>query len=223
MGKKASTEPAGAATYVPWFLSVYDFWVLFISGTFAWRCSTKTILLPFFRQNVSRRHLDVGVGTGYYLSHANLSRDTSVTLIDINTNSLATAAARYGRKDTKLLVHDALKPLHTAEKFESISMFYLLHCLPGPVHNKAVIFSNLKRNMTSEGVLFGATVLGGGIQHNLFGALLMKFYNWKGIFDNFGDDQKVFRDALERNFEEVEASVVGAVLIFRAKRPRTKN
>lgn len=60
----------GAAIYSPLMLKLYDWWVLGISNRYAWRCSTDAVLLPFFRQHVGRRHLDVGVGTGFYPVHA---------------------------------------------------------------------------------------------------------------------------------------------------------
>ena len=56
----------GAAAYKPWLLSIYDWLILGVFSTFVWRCPTDGILLPFFRENVSETHLDVGVGTGYF-------------------------------------------------------------------------------------------------------------------------------------------------------------
>ena len=56
----------GAAVYSPLVLGIYDLWVLGISNRYAWRCSTTAVLLPFFRQHIGQRHLDVGVGTGFY-------------------------------------------------------------------------------------------------------------------------------------------------------------
>lgn len=66
-----STE-AGASVYSPAVLKLYDWWVLGLSNRFAWECPTKTVLLPFFKEHIGQRHLDVGVGTGFYLAHAGL-------------------------------------------------------------------------------------------------------------------------------------------------------
>ena len=57
---------AGTAAYSKPLLSIYDLWVLGFSNTFVWRCRTS-IILAFYNQHVSGNHLDVGVGTGYYL------------------------------------------------------------------------------------------------------------------------------------------------------------
>src|SRR5262249_36594178 len=153
---------ASARYYRRLILSFYDLWVLTISNTFVWRCPTKTVLVPFFRANVGRRHMDVGVGTGYFPAIAMTASDPdvnkgrkevmkttvtpqSLTLVDVNPNCLAFAARRIGRPEsTRCIVADALKlSLPNSEDdgerehFDSISLFYLLHCLPGPAAQKA--------------------------------------------------------------------------------------
>jgi ubiquinone/menaquinone biosynthesis C-methylase UbiE len=84
---------AGASVYSPAVLKLYDWWVLGLSNRFAWKCPTKTVLLPFFKEYIGRSHLDVGVGTGFYLAQAGLSVQHEITLLDLNANSLRAAAA----------------------------------------------------------------------------------------------------------------------------------
>ena len=63
-----SQVPASARYYTPLFLRLYDVFVLWFSNRFAWRCPTPTVLLPFFKAHIgTEAHMDVGVGTGYYL------------------------------------------------------------------------------------------------------------------------------------------------------------
>ena len=102
---------AGAAVYSPLVLKLYDWWVLGISNRLAWQCSTKTVLGPFYKAYMGRRHLDVGVGTGFYPAHANLSRSQEIALLDLNKNSLHAAAARLGQRDVRLLIQDVMRPL----------------------------------------------------------------------------------------------------------------
>src|SRR5262249_21733539 len=66
---------ASARYYRRLILSFYALWVLPISNPFVWRCPTKTVLVPFFRANVGRRHMDVGVGTGYFPAIAMTASD----------------------------------------------------------------------------------------------------------------------------------------------------
>ena len=158
--------------------------VLGIVSTFAWRCRTKSVLLPFFRKNVGHKHLDIGVGTGYYLHHANLPADTQVALLDLNANSLEVAKRRFGRNGTPCVLH-IFKPLPSElGKFDSMSMFYFFHCLPGSPEDKYSIFEHLKRNLTENGCVYGANILGKDVKHNLFGKTILKFGNKDGFFHN---------------------------------------
>ncbi|CZR69177.1 uncharacterized protein PAC_19077 [Phialocephala subalpina] len=219
----AQDSAPGAAIYSSLVLLIYDFWVLFISNLYAWRCPTGTILVPFFNKNISKKHLDVGVGTGYYLAHAPLTASHSITLLDLNRNSLDAANRRIGGK-AKTLLHDALEPLpiEEGERFDSVSLCYLLHCMPGPPERKVKLFANLRGVLSEKGVLFGTTVLGQGVEHNAFGRYLMSLYNKKGLFGNELDSRKVFEDALRENFEEVDCRIEGVVLLFEARRPRVE-
>lgn len=48
----------------------------------------------------------------------------------------------------------------------------------------------------------------------------MGLYNYKGVFGNHGDDPEVFKKELRNEFDDVDAWVVGAVLVFRARKPK---
>ncbi len=226
---------AGAAIYQPLALKIYDIWVLQFSNTYAWRCPTATTLLPFFTENLSQNHLDIGVGTGYYLRQAiasgALTEDSKVTLLDLNPNSLDAASKQLedgAGIEAQTLHWDVMRPLPvlSAEaplmKFDSVSLFYLLHCMPGPLSAKTSIFAHLKNNLSPDGVLYGATILGKSerIRHNIIGRFLMWLYNRKGVFGNVDDTEEGIVGALKEHFEHVKTSVVGVVLLFRAEGPK---
>ena len=203
-----SDSQAGAAVYSPLTLRLYDAWVLGISNRYAWGCPTGEVLLPFFRQHVGRRHLEVGVGTGYYLAKA-----------DLNPASLTAARARLGRP-ARTLRHDVLEPLDAAVgPFDSIALFYLLHCLPGSLAQKGRVFAQLAPVLAPGGVVFGATILGDAAGHNGFGQRLMTLYNRKGIFGNAGDTLADLERELRRHFVQVELRQVGRVALFSAREP----
>ena len=46
---------------------VYDHYVLGFNMNYVWGCSTKKVLLPFFSDNFSQQHMDIGVATGFFL------------------------------------------------------------------------------------------------------------------------------------------------------------
>ena len=89
----SSRSTDGAAVYSPRVLKIYDRWVLGFSNSYAWKCPTAGVLLPFFRKHLSADHLDVGVGSGYYLAHSPARPGQQVTLLDLNENSLRAAAS----------------------------------------------------------------------------------------------------------------------------------
>lgn len=215
----ADTE-AGAAVYSPWVLKLYDAWVLGISNRWAWRCSTGGVLLPFYREHLGRSHLDVGVGTGYYLAHADLG-ERRVSLLDLNPNSLHAAAARMGKPPAGLYAQDVLQPLTAlvGRRFDSISLFYLLHCLPGTLADKAPAIAGLAAQLDERGVLYGATILGDAAGHNGFGRKLMQVYNGKGIFGNRTDTIEGLRAILAPHFASVQIRQHGVVALFVARQP----
>src|SRR5579871_5854730 len=91
------TAQAGAAVYSKRILSVYDVLVLSISNTLAWRCPSARIL-DFYNHNISANHLDIGVGTGYFLDKCEFPSATPrLALLDLNPNSLSASARRLVR------------------------------------------------------------------------------------------------------------------------------
>jgi SAM-dependent methyltransferase len=214
---------AGASVYSPLALKIYDLWVLGVSNRWAWQCPTGSVLLPFYRRHVGSRHLDVGAGTGFYLENAGFSDGQRVALLDLNENSLRAASRRLGRPDTELFVQDVMQPLTSlaGKSYDSIALFYLLHCLPGGMADKACVFDHLKHHLADDGVLYGATILGDDAGHNALGRKLMKIYNRKGIFGNRNDTYESLDQALRQHFGDVELSRHGKVACFAARLPRS--
>ncbi len=211
----------GAQAYTPLTLKIYDWWVLGISNRYAWRCPTEDVLVNHFNKHIGHKHLDIGVGTGFYLSQTDHARD--ITLMDLNTNSLHAARTRIGaQRVSNCLEHDVFNEFPQAlhNGFDSVSMFYLLHCLPGTPADKALAIKNAAAALGANGTLYGATILGDAAGHNGFGKKLMKVYNKKGIFSNRQDTAEQLRQTLEGYFEEVSVSTVGVVATFAATKRR---
>lgn len=214
----------GAAVYSDRVLKIYDRWVLGFSNNYAWKCPTDAVLLPFFQQHLSSNHLDVGVGSGYYLAHSADKPGQKVTLLDLNDNSLKAAASRIANLQPTLVRDDVLQPSGALgdRTFDSISLFYLLHCLPGTMTDKArKVFSTLGTHLTPGGELYGATILGDEANHNWLGRRLMGLYNRKGIFGNRHDTLASLQSALSEYFAKVTVWQVGKVALFRAEMPLT--
>ncbi len=93
------------------------------------------------------------------------------------------------------------------KKFGSISMFYLLHCLPGPPERKMAVFEHVREVLAPGGVVYGASILGKGVRQNWFGRAVLAGGNCKGFLDNRGDGEEELRRGLEGWFERVEGRV----------------
>jgi SAM-dependent methyltransferase len=219
--RKAGAIPAadverGQRIYTPLVLRVYDVFVLGFSNRLAWQCPSVT-MLERYEWHVGRRHLDLGVGTGWYLDRCTWPvEQPEITLLDLNENSLSLAAgrlARYAPRTVRANVFDPL-PLGDA-RFESAAANYLLHCLPGPIESKAAaLAANVRPYLEPGGLLFGSTILGRGVTHTRIGRRLMRLYNAKGIFSNAEDDERGLEQGLAATFTNVQIEVVGAVALF---------
>ena len=206
---------AGAAIYSRPLLSVYDLFVLGFSNSFVWECPSR-LILDFYNEHVSARHLDVGVGTGYFLDKCTFpTLNPTIVLADLNLNSLQVTAERLQRYHPSIHVANVLEPLQIEPAdFDSIAINYLLHCLPGNIPGKGIVFQNLKRLLKPGGVLFGTTILGQGIQRNFLAKTLMRVYNSKRIFSNLEDNASDLENVLKANFREYSMRVVGCVAFF---------
>ena len=211
---------AGAAVYNRATLLAYDFWVLGVSNRYAWQCPTAD-LVEHFQRHAGARHLDVGVGTGYLLEHCRFPvAAPEIVLADLNPASLAAAAHRIRHLHPRTHRLNVLQPFSLPEApFDSVSMNYLLHCLPGTLVEKGSAIRNAAAQLRPGGVLFGATILGEGVQHNAFGSLLMNAYNRRGIFSNREDSAGALRALLAHELDAVEVRVVGKVALFSGRRP----
>ncbi|KAK3400645.1 hypothetical protein B0T20DRAFT_451413 [Sordaria brevicollis] len=108
---KLATKPGASIYSSPLMLTTYDKYVLGFSMTYLWRCPSSSILIPLFRQNFNaEKHLDIGVGTGFFVGDAlgqvlasSGSTSTSnhkegkkvdITLMDLNEVALEKAKER---------------------------------------------------------------------------------------------------------------------------------
>ena len=210
----------GAGVYGRFGLHFYDAGVLGVSSLLLWRCPSSRVLAAY-QANVSANHLDVGVGTGYFLDKVRFpTPDPRLGLMDLNGNSLTHTARRLIRYSPEMYRADVLQPMATPiEPFDSIGLNYLLHCLPGPMEAKAVAFDNLRPLLRPGGTIFGGTVLRHGIPLSPQARLWIAAYNAMGIFGNDRDSLEGLRSSLEARFDEVEIATHGCVALFKARAP----
>ena len=194
--------------------------MLGISNRWIWKCPTPK-LLDFYNEHVSGNHLDVGVGTGYFLDHCTFpSKSPRIELLDLNAESLASTALRIARHQPVTHRANILEPLAIETKpFDSIGVNYLFHCLPGTMEEKAIAFDHLIPCLSPEGVIFGSTLLQGEVPRCAVAKRLMKLYNSKGIFGNESDSLENLKLELRKRFKGWHVKTIGCGALFWANDP----
>lgn len=234
-----AASTSGSRAYTPFLLSLYDKFVLYFNMSYAWKCSASEYLYPLFSENFSNNHLDVGVATGYFPATTLASsvdeiqrKQQCLTLVDLNGNTLHMAKNRVLSQapDTEVTCvrADATAPppaVLQSQRYKSISMMNLLHCLPRPTLNKSAAIKNYAPLLDDDGVFFGCTILGYNwdaakkLERSWFCYFYMMFLNWYGAFDNWDDDVEMVDGALREVFKDVDTWIVGSILLFKARNP----
>lgn len=205
---------AGGAVYTPLMLKIYNLYVLSFSNYWIWRCAKKKQLKQYqmYRGKV---HCDIGVGTGFYLQHCNWPQDTQLTLFDLNQNSLNQAKMAISTLDVDCIKGNIYeRNIELGNHFDAISANYLLHCLPGTMSDKCKVLENIAYMLKPNGRFFGASILSDENLHTWASKKLMRLYNKKGIFTNYGDSAQALEDSLRKSFSQVDIKIQGCVALF---------
>lgn len=205
--------------YSDFLLTIYDYFVLSFCCPLIWRCSKEEIL-TLYNKNISNNHLDIGVGTGYFLDKCHFEvPQPKITLLDLSENCLKVTSKRIARYQPQSIQADIFQTLPLSDNlFDSVGLNYLIHCLPGTIRDKGKIFENINPYLNSNGKVFGATVLGKDLKLNFVANKLMKTYNKHQIFCNLDDDLAGLNEVLNEHYSKVEVKMSGAVALFCAQK-----
>ena len=168
-------------------------------------------------RNIRAKHLDIGVGTGYFLDKVDWKTENpQITLLDLNVNSLETSAHRIRRYKPVKVLANILKPLPKIGQFESVGMNFLLHCLPGNISEKSIAFDHIKPALKAGAKVFGSTIIQGDAACSVAAKALMNFYYRKGIFSNSNDTFQELEKQLSTRFDTITFKRHGSVVLFEA-------
>jgi SAM-dependent methyltransferase len=209
----------GQSGYNPALLAIYDVWVLKFMARAVWKCPIPPVVARY-RQHLGRRHLDVGPGTGSLIEQA-APPDAEITLLDPNPHVLRHASKRLAAWSPVAVEADVMKPLPLEGGFDSAALSFVLHCLRGPMSNKATAVRNVADVLTPDGVLFGGTVLGTREPHTRPARAFLWAFNKEGGFDNRDDTAEGLHAILHASFQQVEIERSGSVALFSARGPRS--
>jgi len=214
----------GQQVYNKFTLAVYDVVLFKILTGRVWGLSTER-LLTFYNEHITSNHMDVGVGSGFLLDNCKFpSSQPRLTLMDLNQDCLDHSSKRLQRYNIKSYKRNILAPITIDESgYDSISMNYLLHCLPGTIVEKMVVFKNLYALLNPGGVIFGSTIIADSNDSNWLAKRLMKIYNKKGVFTNTEDNIQTMTRLLSEQYEKFELNVVGSAAQFVIHKPKLLN
>jgi SAM-dependent methyltransferase len=206
---------AAQSLYAKPLLAVYDWLLLGLHCRFVWRCPSHH-MLELYNRYVSVNHLDVGVGTGYFLDQCKFpTANPRLALMDLNSNCLEVSGKRLARYKPSVYQMNVLEPINIdTPGFDSIGIMNLLHCLPGNVKSKGVVFNNLKVLLNPNGVVFGSTFLYGGVQRSLLATYSLHLTNRWGLMTNMEDDLEGLKGILVQHFVHSIVQVIGCVGLF---------
>src|SRR5215216_2354989 len=124
-------------------LKLYDALILGLSCRLVWKCPRRHFL-KLYNRHVGSPHLDIGVGTGYFLDHCRFPvENPEITLLDLSENCLSKAAGRLERYSPRVVKANALESLDLGDvRFSSAALNGVLHCLPVTPEVKAAVFRN---------------------------------------------------------------------------------
>jgi SAM-dependent methyltransferase len=180
-----------------------------------WRCPVERTL-ELYQRRLSSNHLEVGVGTGYFLDRSLLPGPAPrLALLDTSLDCLRHTEAKLARYAPEVYQANALAPIELAVRgFDSIAINYVLHCMAGTLPAKGAAFAHLKRLLNPGGVLFGSTVLRHGVPCGLQARAFMRLYNAARVFCNLEDSLAGLTEALNCTFPHVQIDVIGCVAQF---------
>ncbi len=201
----------------PVSLGFYDP-AFYLVNKYTWRCSNEKIR-NHYRRHLGFNHLEISPGTGKMLDLLNIpATNLRLSLLDINMACLRKSKTRLGRYNPNVFQCNYLEPLTLiSERFDSICINHMLHCVPRGFHTKGIVFYHLKRLLKADGTLFGSTVVSKGVNQNLLSYPLNRLLNMIGLYNNNDDSVIELERALKTYFRDVSMEVHGTTVLFAAR------
>jgi ubiquinone/menaquinone biosynthesis C-methylase UbiE len=201
------------------FLSVYDWFALGLNCRLIWQCSAGRIV-DFYNQHISGNHLDIGIGTGYFLDKCRFSIEKPrLALMDINNDILTAAQKRLNRYCPQIYQRNIFEPISlNGHGFDSIGLCHVLHCLPGTMETKEIAFKNILPLLNPGGIVFGATFLYRGIKRNPLATATFWAANSLGFMSNRQDSPEGLARSLKKYFTQSHVDLCGCEAFFWARK-----
>ena len=204
-----------------WYDAVVPGWL----SEHVWDCPASH-LADLYSRYTRSRHLDIGVGTGYYLQRLLDSgwSPARLVLADANLDCLAYASRQLSDVPHETVQLDVLNidPQLAArlDNVASIAANFLLHCLPQGIASANGLADFAAQVLGDEGVFFGSTITGEVAGQQPTSRTVMRLFNRLHIFGNRGDNVYQLQMLLSSRFAQCRIRSSGCVTMFAASNAR---
>ena len=215
------TTQDGVRIYRPALLSIYDLLIMKVLTPYVWRCHERHFA-KLYRDEMSRNHADIGVGTGYFLDRcAYQPGEVRIGLFDLKQHCLDYTARRIARFQPEAYQCDAMRPIRVnAGRFDSIALGGILHCIPGDMAENGVVFDSIKPLMHAHTRVFGYTILNRGIRKTMLSRAVYFILQKLKVINGLDDSASQLTQELTKRFKAVDVNVIGCVALFVAHSPK---
>lgn len=190
-------------------LNNYDYLVNNINCKYAWKCN-QSVIKNLYKNNISKNHLEIGPGTGYFLKDYNFD---NLFLMDINRDILKASQdnLKINSKNINIYQHNIFEDDNKVNNLnlDSIGLTYVLHCVPGKLD---FLLNNLVKNINNNNyTIFGATVIPNN--NDFIASTELFFLNKTGVFSNYNDKMSDLENFGKKY--PIEFCQEGNVLVFK--------
>ena len=216
--KNTRTTYDGARIYSRCLLACYDLLIYRVLAPVVWRCSPHHFL-DLYTKHMSSNHADIGVGTGYFLDQcAYQPGEVRIGLFDLQPNCLAYTANRLVRFQPETFQCNALEPItFGGEKFDSIALGGILHCIPGDLAEKGAVFDAIQSLMSPASHVFGYTILNRGVQKTRLSRFVYALLHYLKVINGDRDSASHLYAELSKRFKHVNVRIIGCIALFNAR------
>lgn len=208
--------PDSIKAYTKLGLRLYDRLIMYAVLKHVWGCNPDA-LVEHYRTHLTANHADIGVGTGYCLDRCGFeSREPRLVLIDLQPNCLEYTARRLSRFRPHTYVRDVLRPVNDipGQRFDSIALGGVLHCLAGDLHAKCLALDNIAALAKPGTKIFGYSLVSDEVPRTAPRGLVHRLLNALRVIDNTRDRLSDLRDELTARFVDCRVTPIGCMALF---------
>jgi hypothetical protein len=213
---KTYTRDDGIKVYSQIGLRLYDSLIMGAVTRHVWNCPSS-VFVAYYRTHATANHADIGVGTGYCLDHCGLvAGESRLALLDLQPNCLEYAGRRLARYRPEKYLWNAGEPLPRIRPFDSIGLGGILHCLPGDMREKGLVFDALASISTHGTTIFGYTLVNDAIGRTFRRRAVFRQFHRMQVINCKHDSVGNLEQTLAARFADYSIEQVGCFAFFNA-------